>query len=74
MNKYNKHSQCVKCGCSDVHTRYYARQYDYPYHLDGIRSKIPDTDAIVKTCKRCGYKWLEEPLDVESLKEEQDDG
>ncbi len=57
MKEFDENSYCEKCGCDDIAVRYVAK--------DGY--SITDGDHLSdehmrRTCRRCGYKWNEAPL------------
>lgn len=52
MNKYDAENSCNKCGCTVTKDKF------------GIIEKTGE-EAIRRECVRCGYVWLELPLDAE---------
>ncbi len=65
MNKFNNSATCSKCGSSNVSARYcehdWCSDFDHKYG----RCQAADGPHIHRYCRRCGYDWLEAPLDAE---------
>ena len=60
MKPYSEKSICSKCGHDVIETRYCgpgANRYD-------MARCLVDGEHLHRTCKRCGYEWLEAPLDA----------
>ena len=60
MDKYAQNRACPKCGDRRVKTSY----IDYREALSLVMVKHVK-GKIKRTCVRCGYVWIEEPLDYE---------
>ena len=58
---YNPKSVCRKCGYKDKEAKssYLESWYGGTYYHPA---------SIIRTCRNCGYKWQEKPLDAEDAK------
>jgi len=56
MEHYHSNGPCPKCGCTNASTKHRA--------AFGI-------EHIARGCPRCGYQWIEKPLDAVEAKPEQ---
>jgi len=63
VRPYDESATCPKCGYADI-----ATTYDDPGCCPGPRPWHPDTHygsgLLVRRCCRCGYTWVERPLDM----------
>lgn len=65
MKKFSEDSKCVKCGFfgrSNVDVLYMLKDSSILLS-DSHSQQTFDTDVMVRTCRRCGYCWVEKPLD-----------
>lgn len=59
MKPFDENAKCVKCGGIDIHTHYKpANEPAFMYR------HFPKCECIVRRCNRCGYVWVEQPLDT----------
>lgn len=67
MQRFSKNNRCDKCGLSDVGAEFHGK---YGSRCPTVTGAHPchtvhwDTEHILRICKKCGFKWLEEPLDA----------
>lgn len=54
LQRYDPYRKCVKCG-SDKQAE--------SRHMETC-FQAGNNEIIARTCKRCGYRWMELPLDV----------
>ena len=73
MKKYNPDAICIKCGCGDIQDEYmeYEPSRQAMSIASGSRTILATPDHIARTCKNCGYRWDEGPMDnTDKLKSE----
>jgi len=59
--KFDKESKCIKCGNEG---RKFVDDRDViVFRMAAHAEYKADLGKILRTCKRCKYMWLEEPLD-----------
>ncbi|MBR8343060.1 hypothetical protein KDX40_04820 [Burkholderia ambifaria] len=57
--KYDQHENCAKCG-------YPGKTVEYRHHMDQHGPQvIYQSDDLLLTCSRCGYRWFRDCLDKE---------
>ena len=65
MENYDENNCCPKCESMDSSTEYWDGMPDV--RMYGIFGGPPDDfypePKMIRTCKRCGYKRFEKPLD-----------
>ena len=64
MSKYNRDMVCAKCGHHPALTKYVPEKT----YCDANLVMPP---RMVRTCPNCNYVWIEEPLDYDQEKWEQ---
>ena len=60
MKPFDPDSRCPKCGGEDVGTHYSASYWDCLYSCS--RRNSMTGEHMERTCRRCGYRWVEAPL------------
>lgn len=59
MKPYDEKTVCPKCGWKVISTRYHAKPE--PLQACAIAG---GGEHMHRKCERCGYEWLEGPLEV----------
>lgn len=60
---------CKKCGSYDINLKYIGsyEKGDVQENINGVvvykKTFTAEEEYMNCTCSRCGYKWVEEPLD-----------
>ena len=54
---------CIKCGSSDKSGNKIGRYDVATRYYEGVHSSDPRTGYLKRTCRICGYEWLEETHD-----------
>jgi predicted nucleic-acid-binding Zn-ribbon protein len=65
MKFFEEDAECIKCGCKDVTSHFYEKGWH------GDLKQVTQQDLIKRFCKRCGFDWLELPLDAEAVSTKQ---
>ncbi len=63
MNTYKVSNKCPKCGGCEISDQYHKDQW--PCNRYRHDKPVWDKEHIHRTCKRCGYEWAEEPLEID---------
>lgn len=63
MIPYNPNARCSKCGGEDVSSIWMPQERCLP-DCTVISRNHNMPERIERKCDRCGYTWLEEPLEV----------
>lgn len=63
MKRYNKNSECFKCGFIQAKTKFtkVGLMSKAETQLSGF--ELEETEVMIRTCVICGYEWLEWPCD-----------
>ncbi len=78
LKKYKDNASCIKCGAINVLdpkaispgtiitsiTTVFRAYTDVALELNGIYKHDIDQDVMIRTCTRCGFQWLEKPLEA----------
>jgi hypothetical protein len=59
MKPFDENARCPKCGGADIHAQYGADQFQC--HNWNCRV---GKEHIHRYCRRCGYGWVEAPMDA----------
>lgn len=64
FDRFDASRKCVKCGHDDISAQFEeASEYGhYPCHVT--------CEHIHRRCRRCGYAWIELPLDAQGADDE----
>jgi predicted RNA-binding Zn-ribbon protein involved in translation (DUF1610 family) len=70
LEPYDDDANCRACGHVEITTQYHSSKWDCTYNCGTDvpnQSRVTDRkDAhIFRRCQRCGFKWLERPLNME---------
>lgn len=73
---FNELAKCIKCGFTNIRTRFYSRKQDPPVEVqrDVLKGKRISHysehymhfsfNFLLRTCERCSFQWAEQALDV----------
>lgn len=63
MKPFDAEAKCPKCGGDDLATTFHAASdLTHPMAVGRDRCDVHD-EHIHRHCRRCGYDWIEAPLD-----------
>ena len=62
MDDFNHSRKCSKCGSGDINTQFHRAMYFSQQCTWGSNAKS-SAEHMHRSCRRCGYDWLEVPLD-----------
>jgi len=61
MKPYTENASCPQCGFAAIAVVYHRRGMIYE---GGWPCDRGDGPHLCRTCRRCGYRWMEAPLDA----------
>ena len=59
---FNIERKCIKCG--NEGRKLADRENTIVFRPSASTEYVAKADKLLRTCKRCGYQWLEECLDA----------